>query len=159
MDIRVETATPESVAGIVRLMRDFAEYEKLCDYCQITEAKLHDVMFGPDAFVRGIVAHAGSGMIAYALFYRNFASFRGQRGHYLEDLFIDEDFRGLGLGQWMLREVAKAAREDGAERLDFLVLTWNEPAIRFYETLGGHGSDDVHGRSIQNPRMLRNASA
>jgi GNAT superfamily N-acetyltransferase len=142
MNLQIEPATPESVPGIARLMRDFAAYEKLSEYCTITEEKLHDAMFGEDAFVKGIVAHDGDRMIAYALFYRHFSSFRCQRGYFLEDIYIDEDSRGHGVGTVMLKAVAAAARADNAERLDFHVLTWNEPAIRFYKSHGAVPVDD-----------------
>lgn len=145
MDLHIEPAAPDSVSGIVRLMHDFAAYEKLAEYCRITAEKLNEVMFGDEAFVKGIVARDGGEMVAYALFYRSFASFRGQCGYFLEDLYIDDEYRGRGIGAAMLKAVANAARADGAERLDFLVLKWNEPAIRFYESLGAaRAEDELH---------------
>lgn len=136
MQLTIEPATSETVSEIVRLMRDFAAYEKLSEYCTVTGEKLHDAMFGGDAFVKGIVGHYGGKMIAYALFYRSFSSFRGERAYFLEDLYVDLDHHGRGLGTAMLKAVAAAARADGAERLDFLVLDWNEPALRFYRSHG-----------------------
>lgn len=145
MHLRIEPADASSVPGIVQLMREFAAYEKLSAYCTVTESDLNDVMFGRDSFVKGIVARDGGRMIAYALFYRSFASFRGQRGYFLEDIFIDTAYRGRGIGAMVLKEVARAARRDNAERIDFLVLAWNEPALRFYEALGAvHGEQELH---------------
>ncbi len=145
MDFYIGPATTESIPHIVRLMRDFAEYEKLADYCLITEDRLAAVMCGPDAFVKGLIADDGDQVVAYALFYKSFSSFRGQSGYFLEDLYVDDAYRGHGLGLEMLREVIKTAKADGAERLDFLVLRWNERAIGFYESLGAvHGEDEIH---------------
>ena len=132
MDIQIRKSTPDEVPAIVRLMRDFAEYENLGEYCEITEARLFDVMFGAEAFVEGLVAFHDSEPVAYAMFYPYFASFRGQCGYYLEDIFVAEDFRRNGLGEAMVKIVAKLARQRGFERIDFQVLEWNAPAVKFY---------------------------
>lgn len=136
MSIEIRKATEFDCEGIAALMRDFAEYEKLGHYCEITEDKLSVAMFQNGAFVEGIVAFDDVTMIAYALFYKSFASFRGQRGVYLEDIFIDKNYRGQGIGETMLKKIAQTAKSQGAERIDFQVLDWNAPAIRFYEKLG-----------------------
>jgi GNAT superfamily N-acetyltransferase len=159
MNLRIEPATPDSVPDIVRLMRDFAAYEKLSDYCTVTEEKLRDAMFGEDAFVKGAVAHDGDRMIAYALFYRSFSSFRGQRGYFLEDIYVDEAARGRGIGTWMLKAVAAAARADNAERLDFHVLNWNEPAISFYRAHGAISADDERHFKFTDDAFARLASS
>ena len=145
MDPQIEPATSDDIPGIIRLMRDFAAYEKLSEYCTVTGDDLHDAMFGEDAFVKGLVARKREVRVAYALFYRSFSTFRGQRGYFLEDLYVDEAFRGRGLGKAMLEAVAAFALADGAKRLDLLVLNWNEPAIQFYRSHGAISADDeVH---------------
>ena len=136
MDIQIRKSTPDEVPAIVRLMRDFAEYENLGDYCEITESRLFDVMFGESAFVEALVAFHQNEPVGYAMFYPYFASFRGQCGYYLEDIFVAEEFRRNGLGEAMVRIVAKLARQKGFERIDFQVLEWNAPAVKFYEKLG-----------------------
>ena len=141
MDIQIRKSTPAEVPAIVRLMRDFAEYENLGDYCEITEERLFDVMFGEQAFVEGLVAFHQDRPVAYAMFYPYFASFRGQCGYYLEDIFIAEDFRRNGLGEAMVRIIARLARQRGFERIDFQVLEWNTPAVKFYEKLGAIRDD------------------
>lgn len=151
MDIQIRKSTPAEVNAIVRLMRDFAEYEDLAEYCEITEQRLHDVMFGEDAFVEGLVAFHGEEPIAYAMFYPYFASFRGQCGYYLEDIFIAEDFRRNGLGEAMIRIIARLARQRGFDRIDFQVLEWNTPAVKFYEKLGAIRDDsERHFKFIDN---------
>jgi len=74
--------------------------------------------------------------VGYAFFFPNFASFRGQRGFYLEDIYIAESYRGKGVGEAMLRELARLAASRGYERIDFVVLDWNTSAIEFYKKLG-----------------------
>lgn len=141
MDIQIRKSTPDEVPAIVRLMRDFAEYENLAEYCEITEERLYSVMFGDDAFVEGLVAFHEDAPVAYAMFYPYFASFRGQCGYYLEDIFIAEDFRRNGLGEAMVKIIAKLAKQRGFERIDFQVLEWNAPAVKFYEKLGAIRDD------------------
>jgi GNAT superfamily N-acetyltransferase len=151
MDIQIRKSTPDEVPAIVRLMREFAEYENLGDYCEITEARLFDVMFGENAFVEGLVAFHDDEPVAYAMFYPYFASFRGQCGYYLEDIFVAEDFRRNGLGEAMVRIVAKLAKQRGYERIDFQVLEWNAPAVKFYEKLGAIRDDsERHFKFIDN---------
>jgi len=151
MDIQIRKSTPNEVPTIVRLMRDFAEFEDLGDYCEITEDRLFDVMFGDDAFVEGLVAFHEGEAVAYALFYPYFASFRGQCGFYLEDIFIAEDFRRNGLGEAMVRIIARLAKKRGFERIDFQVLEWNTPAVKFYEKLGAIRDDsERHFKFIDN---------
>lgn len=151
MDIQIRKSTPDEVPAIVRLMRDFAEFEDLGDYCEINEDRLLDVMFGDDAFVEGLVAFHQGEMVAYALFYPYFASFRGQCGYYLEDIFIAEEFRRNGLGEAMVRIIARLAKQRGFERIDFQVLEWNTPAVKFYEKLGALRDDsERHFKFIDN---------
>lgn len=151
MDIQIRKSTPNEVPTIVRLMRDFAEFEDLGDYCEVTEDRLFDVMFGDDAFVEGLVAFHDGDAVAYALFYPYFASFRGQCGYYLEDIFIAEEFRRNGLGEAMVRIIARLAKQRGYERIDFQVLEWNTPAVKFYEKLGAIRDDsERHFKFIDN---------
>ena len=90
----------------------------------------------------GLIAFDGEQAIGYAIFYPNFATFRGQRGLYLEDIYIRDTYRGKGVGEAMLREIARFAAERGYERLDLLVLDWNTPAVNFYKKLGAVRDDD-----------------
>lgn len=124
------------VPQIVALIREFADFENLSEFCEVTEIRLTDAMFGENACVEGLMAFADEKPIGYALFYENFASFRGQRGIYLEDLYVKPEFRGRKIGEAFLVKLAEIAKSRNFERIDFLVLDWNEPAIKFYEKLG-----------------------
>ena len=139
--MNIRPATPADVPVIIALMREFAEFEKLARYFEVTERKLSDVLFGDDRFVNCLVADDSGGVAAYAIFYPNFATFRGQLGMYLEDLYISAERRGRGIGEAMLRAIAKMASDRGCERIDFQVLDWNKSAIGFYEKLGAVPDD------------------
>ncbi len=118
------------------MIREFAAYEKLSEYCEVTETSLSEAMFGADGCVEGLVAFDGEISIGYALFYPNFSSFRGQRGLYLEDLYVKTEHRGSGVGEAFLRRIARIAKSKNCRRIDFQVLDWNEAAVKFYEKFG-----------------------
>jgi GNAT superfamily N-acetyltransferase len=136
MSISIEKAAPENIPQIFALMREFAEYEKLLEFFEATEERLETALFGDGKVADAILAFDGERAIAYAVFFPYFATFRGQRGIYLEDIFITENARGKGVGEIMLKFIARLARTRGFERIDFQVLQWNTPAIAFYEKLG-----------------------
>ena len=132
----VEPIAEKHIPIVIGLMRDFAEYEKLSSFLEVTEARLRAAMFDPGAFVEGFIAFDGDEPAGYAIFYPCFCTFRGQRGIFLEDLYVSERYRGAGIGETLLRRIAQVARSRGFERIDFQVLEWNKSAIGFYEKLG-----------------------
>jgi ribosomal protein S18 acetylase RimI-like enzyme len=141
MGTEIRKALPGDIKAIHGMMRDFAEFEKLLDWFEITESKLADVLFGKDSYVEALLASIDDEPVGYAFFFPCFASFRGQRGLYLEDLYIAAEYRGRGVGEAMLREIARSGKASGFERIDFQVIDWNESAMRFYKRLGGVAMD------------------
>jgi ribosomal protein S18 acetylase RimI-like enzyme len=158
MEIEIRTAQPDDLASVIELMREFAAYEKLLDSLEITEKTLNATVFGPNAFVEIVIANTNNGPIGYALFYPYFASFRGQRGLYLEDIYVSSEYRGKGVGEAMLREIARIARSRECERIDFQVLEWNTPAISFYEKLGAVCNEDERHFKFSDEAFLNLAS-
>ncbi|MDQ2746195.1 MAG: GNAT family N-acetyltransferase [Acidobacteriota bacterium] len=139
--LSVRAARAEDVPAITLLIREFAEFEKLIEWCDVTDADLHAALFGAGNFVRALVALDGNRYAGYALYYPVFKSFRGEQSIFLEDLYVTPDLRGQGLGLVMLREVAHYARENNFARMDWQALQWNEPAIDFYKRLGAEADD------------------
>lgn len=132
------------VVPIVGLIRELAEFEKLTHLLQVTPEKLRPHLFGEKPVVEAMVAElpeaavpAGeSRVVAFALFFTNFSTFLGQPGLYLEDLYVKPAQRGAGIGEAMLRRIAKLAVERDCGRFEWSVLDWNTNAIRFYERMG-----------------------
>lgn len=149
-EFHIKKAEPENVSQIIALIREFAAYEKLLDFCEVTEERLNIALFGETKVAEAIVVfEAEEAAIGYAIFYPNFASFRGQRGLYLEDIYIKQEFRGRGIGEMMLKYIAKIGKERGFERIDFQVLEWNTPAVKFYEKLGAtRDEEERHFRFV-----------
>jgi ribosomal protein S18 acetylase RimI-like enzyme len=151
MELKIEKITPTDIPSVIELMREFAAFENLSEYCEITNERLYAALFGENHVAEGLCSFDGDAAIGYALFYSNFASFRGQRGLYLEDLYIKQEYRAKGVGEAMLRRIAAIAAERGFERLDLMVLDWNTPAVRFYEKLGGtRDPDERHYKFTDN---------
>jgi GNAT superfamily N-acetyltransferase len=142
MPIRIEKAAEENIPQIITLMREFAEYEKLLGSFEVTEERLKRALFGETKVSDAILAFKDEKAVAYAVFFPYLATFRGQRGFYLEDIFITKEERGRGIGEMMLKHIAKLAKKRGFERIDFQVLKWNTPAIAFYERFGAVRDDE-----------------
>lgn len=158
MNFSIRSANEKDVPAIIELMREFAAYEDLLDRFEATEEKLAAVLFGDEAFVECLVAVDGETPIGYALFYMNYASFRGQKGVYLEDIFIKKAYRQSGVGERLIKQVARRGQEKGAVRMDFQVLEWNAPAVEFYKKHGAEiDSDERHFR-FTDETFLRLAS-
>ncbi len=151
----VREARKADVPAIVILIREFAEFEKLSDWCEVTEDDLREAIFGKQNFVRSLVAMDGDRYVGYALFYPIFKSFRGERSVFLEDLYVTPDLRGNGLGLVMLREVAKYAQEQGFARLDWQTLKWNAAAINFYNNLGAEADDENFDFRLRGAAFIR----
>jgi GNAT superfamily N-acetyltransferase len=140
--IRIASATEDQIPLILELIRGLAEYEKLGDEVVASEESLRRSLFGarPDAEV--VVAYVDDAPGGFALFFHNYSTFLGRRGLYLEDLFVKPAFRGHGVGRRLLRHLAQLAVERGCGRLEWAVLDWNAPAIRFYQSLGAGPMSD-----------------
>ena len=135
--VRIEKVSRSEVPALIELIDEFAKHSDLEQYFEITEESLQNVMFGEDSFVCALLALDGEKPAGYALFYPGFLSFRGQPSIYLEDIYVRESHRGLGLGKRLLTEVARNGAADfGAVRMDFQVLRTNANAIAFYKNLG-----------------------
>lgn len=140
---RIRPAVAADVTAIVALIRALAEYEKAPPGAlSLTEEGLHDALFGSHPAVDALVATAGETLIGYALYFHNFSSWRGRRGLFLEDLFVLPEWRRHGLGLALFAELTRIARERGCARMEWIVLDWNTPALRFYQSLGAEPLDE-----------------
>ena len=140
--LEVRGATREDVPLVLDLIRELAEYEKLSHEVVVTEDSLLEWLFGDRPVAEVLVAECGGEAAGFALFFHNFSTFLGKPGIYLEDLYVRPRFRRSGIGTLMLTRLARLARERGCGRLEWSVLDWNEPSIRFYESLGAVAMDD-----------------
>ena len=129
-------ARPSDVPAIVSLIRDLAEYERQPEDCHADARLLDEHLFGEERFAEVVLAEAGGTIVGFALFFHNYSTWLTRPGLYLEDLFVTPACRGLGIGEALLRHLARLAVVRGCGRMEWSVLTWNEPAIGFYRRLG-----------------------
>lgn len=141
MKVEIKKAIEKFIPQILELLREFAEFEKLSEYCKVSENDLREALFGENKFAHCLVAESGDELVAYAIFFPVFKTFRGERSMYLEDLYVSPKMRGQGLGLKMLKEVARIAKEENCVRMDWQALAWNAPAIDFYKKLGASIDD------------------
>src|SRR5882762_7968674 len=135
-DFGIRPAHVEDVPIILQLIRDLATYERAPNEVSATEEHLVDVLFGERPTAEVLLAFEGKSPVGFAVYFYNFSTWLGRPGLYLEDLFVKPDKRGKGYGRALLIELAKIARDRECGRMEWAVLDWNEPAIKFYRTLG-----------------------
>jgi GNAT superfamily N-acetyltransferase len=138
----IRPATAADTPTIAALIRGLAEYERLSHAVVLDEEQLRTHLFGPRPFAEVLLAEEANEVVGFALFFHNFSTFLGQPGIYLEDLFVRPEYRGHGHGKALLSALARLAVERGCGRLEWAVLDWNEPALRFYRSLGAGPQDD-----------------
>lgn len=134
--VRLRSAVQSDVPTILGFIRELAAYEKLEHQVVATEALLREHLFGSRPAAEVVIAEVDGRPVGFALFFQNFSTFLGRPGLFLEDLYVQPEARGHGIGKALLVHLAKIAVARGAGRFDWNVLDWNEPAIGFYKRLG-----------------------
>jgi GNAT superfamily N-acetyltransferase len=134
--IRIVPATERDLATILDMIRALAEYERLSHQVTATEAQLRETLFGLKPAAEVLLAHCEQECAGFAVFFATYSTFQGQRGLYLEDLYVKPHWRGHGIGLALLRRLAGIATERGCGRVEWEVLDWNQPSIEFYKKLG-----------------------
>ena len=134
--VAIRPGRPEDAPALAAMIRALAEYERLTHLCVGTEDDLRAAIWASDPAAEVLIAHVDRQPAGFALFFPTFSTFLARRGLWLEDLFVYPEHRGAGVGKALLRAVAALARDRGCGRLEWSVLDWNTPAIRFYEGLG-----------------------
>jgi len=140
--IVLRPASSDDVPHILAFIRELAEYEKLAHEAVADEAMLAAELFGENPAAEVVIAEVDGQPAGFALFFHNFSTFLGQRGLYLEDLFVRPAFRGLGLGRRLMIHLAQLAVARNCGRFEWSVLDWNAPAIAFYRELGAVPLDE-----------------
>lgn len=134
--LNLRFATVEDVGTILTFIKELAEYEKLSHQVVGDEEQLRKTLFGDRPAAEVIIAEFGGAPAGFALFFHSYSTFLARPGLYLEDLYVSPKLRGHGIGKKLLGRLAEIAIERGCGRVEWSVLDWNEPAIRFYEDLG-----------------------
>jgi GNAT superfamily N-acetyltransferase len=141
--MKIRNAGPGDIQVILNLIRDLAIYEKEEDQAKATAEQIHEALFSSQPTAYCELVEVDDGEIAgFALWFKNYSTWTGTAGIYLEDLFIKPEFRSKGYGKALLIYLAKKCIENGWYRFQWWVLDWNEPSINFYKSLGAVPMDE-----------------
>jgi GNAT superfamily N-acetyltransferase len=155
MATTIREATAADVPLILEFIRALAAYEREPEAVTATVADLLRDGFGPNPFYFCLIAEHDSVPAGFAFYFYNYSTWMGRPGLYLEDLFVHPEFRGLGIGKTLLRQVAAIAVEKGCPRLQWQVLDWNTPAIEFYTAMGAEFMDTWRNVRVTGDALLK----
>jgi GNAT superfamily N-acetyltransferase len=152
--VSIRPARRDDVPVILALIRALAEYERLADQCRADAPSLEATLFGDRPAAEVLIAEVDGAAAGFALFFHNYSTFLARPGLYLEDLFVQPEHRGLGVGRRLMAALARIAVARGCGRFEWSVLDWNAPAIGFYRRLGAIGMEGwtvqrVSGEALQ----------
>ena len=138
----IRLAGVDDLSEIFVLIKELADYERLLNDVVATEKLLEETLFGDNSNVEILLAYNENQVLGFALYFHTYSTFLGRKGIYLEDLYVREFARGKGIGEALLRRIARSTLEMGGGRLEWSVLDWNQPAISFYKKMGAVPLDE-----------------
>lgn len=138
----LRTANEDDAEAILGLIQGLADYEKEPDAVEATVESVASDLAGNSAVkIECILVEAEGAAVGMALFFHTYSTWRGRPGLYLEDLFVKPEMRGQGMGMSLMRALAVIAKDRNCARFEWACLDWNEPSIRFYQSLGAKPMD------------------
>ncbi|OBK75610.1 GNAT family N-acetyltransferase [Mycobacterium sp. 1274761.0] len=149
----IRRAEPGDEAELTAMIHELAAFEQAADECTVTETHLRTALFGDDPTVHGHIAEEDGQAAAAALWFRNFSTWDGVAGIYLEDLFVRPQFRRRGLARAMLATLARECMQRGYTRLSWAVLDWNVDAIALYDAVGGRQQTEWITYRVSGPEL------
>ncbi|MHA7881465.1 MAG: GNAT family N-acetyltransferase [Saccharospirillum sp.] len=151
-------ATIDDTPTIFRFIQELADYEKMSDAVKATHDQLRTTLFGEHPYAEVIIAEWDEQPVGMALFFHNYSTFLGKPGIHLEDLYVQPDMRGKGVGKALITYLAQLTLERGFERLEWQVLDWNEPARQFYRSLGARAMTEWITKRVSDDSLRQMAA-
>jgi GNAT superfamily N-acetyltransferase len=153
MNTQIRPVRPGDEAALTAMVHELAEFEKAAAECTVTESQMAAALFADDPIAFGHIAEVDGEAAACALWFRNFSTWDGVAGIYLEDLFVRPRFRRLGLGRALLSTLAAECVAGGYTRLSWAVLDWNVNAIGLYDSVGGRPQTEWITYRVSGPEL------
>ena len=151
----VRPATRDDVPSLVALIADLATYEREPDAVEIDAQMLADALFTNTPVVFANVADDAGGIAGMTIYFRNFSTWTGKLGIYLEDFYVCPEVRGRGVGRALMGALVDEARAHGYARIDWSVLDWNETALGFYASIGAKPMTGWSGYRLEGDALAR----
>ncbi|MEY4274695.1 MAG: Diamine N-acetyltransferase [Bacteroidota bacterium] len=130
--IELRRATREDIPRIFELVKELALFEKAPEEVTATLADYEVNGFGENPLFGAYLAFYQGKLAGFALWYFRFSTWKGKR-LYLEDLYVKDEFRGLGIGKQLIEICFEEAKNTKCTGMMWQVLDWNTPAIEFYK--------------------------
>lgn len=157
--LSIRNATPADASVVLDFIRRLAEYEREPNAVVATERDLLRDGFGPNPKYRCVIAEWDNRPAGFAFFFYNYSTWRGRPGLYLEDLFVFPEMRGKGIGKALLQHLAQIAVKEECYGIRWMVLEWNEPALKFYDSLGAEILGEWETMLLTGPALLQLAES
>ena len=135
MSIIIRKALQQDMPRVLELIKELADFEHELQEVELTLGDLENDGFNNPPKFTCFVAEVNTTIQGIALVYLRYSTWKGQVLH-LEDLIVNQDFRGQNIGTLLLDEVVKFGEKIDVKRISWEVLDWNEKAITFYEKKG-----------------------
>lgn len=150
----IRNATIEDAGLILGFIKELAIYEKAEYEVVATIEDIEKCLFSRDTTTRAVICTSGDEPVGFAVYFLNFSTWLGKNGLFLEDLYVSPDHRGSGAGKKLLKHLAEIAVSSNCGRFEWNVLDWNEPAIKFYESIGARAQDEWIGYRLEGQSLL-----
>ena len=143
--LNIRPATIDDAELILQFVTELAIYEKAEHEVLANEDDIRRVVFARDSRVDGLICEHDGSPVGFAVYFLNYSTWLGKYGLFLEDLYVTPEARGIGAGKALLQQLAKIAVDKDCGRFEWNVLDWNEPAIKFYESLNAEAQSEWIG--------------
>ena len=140
--ITIRAATATDAGLIYGFITELADYEKAADSVVTSPDEIAETLFAPDGPARAFIAEYMNQPAGYMVYFYNYSTWLGQKGIYLEDIYVTPACRGKGIGKALLKRLAGIAVRENCGRFEWSVLDWNEPALEFYRAIGAEALEE-----------------
>ncbi len=152
--ILIRDAVVGDSATMLEFVKELAIYERAEHEVVAGVSDIERSIFGADSTVKALICEQDNVAIGFAVYFYNYSTWLGKNGLYLEDLYVSPQYRGIGAGKELLKHLAKIAVLNNCGRFEWSVLDWNEPAIKFYESIGAIPKSEWIGYQLVGEKLI-----